>query len=808
MCAHLTFYSHPGKLLEKHIEGVVQKALYRFPSSPLVKWAAYFHDLGKINPNFQAKLQRKNVNGYSAHAYLSAFAWLAFLQKNSERIKSELRDLLNAYIIFLIILKHHGNLPNIDNPLSRDHLDQFRQFLEDYPELPISDFLKENLGIKHVTFFTNSSIFEFVKKLMHSAQQKWKNRPLEYFMNTQFAFASLIEADKRDASNNGHYALPQILVRLAMKLPESLENTFNGFSVDNDLNKQRTAIREEAESKLRTYLHENKQRVFTLTAPTGAGKTLTLLHLAAIIQEKHPQLGIVYALPFLSIIEQTQSIAGKLVGEELVLAVSSKAHDKSMDFLVEQLDRSIDDYLIDKLLKRDFLRTTFDHPFIITTFVQFFETLLGNRNATLLKLPNLSNRIFLIDEIQALPPRLYIFFAAWVHAFCVRNNCFAILSSATMPEFIFPEKSYLPDERKPQKLFPNYHPPLELLDYEKYFQDSCFNRYKVVRHDPFELNYTQLVDSVLQQSNSCLVIVNTIKDSKEIYKALRESLAHNQDTLLFLLNTHFTPHDRLCKIYEIQQCLKKNRRVVLISTQLIEAGVDIDFPVVYRDLCPLPALIQSAGRCNRNNKLVEGGTVYLFHLINNGKSLAKIVYKDFRRELAEMESELFKKSSEIDESALMHFQKRFFTNVARNLSIGDCEIWMDGKKESCNLIELVCKGEFETIGRFQLIQEETFGKTFQYYIPIDPENNPYRQAEMIAEQIRQCSDYWTSLPLRLKLTQLMRRIQNYTINLRLPRNTPPPVYSSDSFGIRLLANTELYTYEYGLDVESAADLIL
>ncbi|GIV39350.1 MAG: CRISPR-associated helicase/endonuclease Cas3 [Patescibacteria group bacterium] len=807
MCARLKYQSHPGKPLEKHIEGVVQKALHRSPS-PVVKWAAYFHDLGKINPFFQQKLEKKEVNGYSAHAYLSALAWLAFFLTNNQSLRQEIKEPIYIYIIFLLIIKHHGNLPDIEHPTSREHLSQLKSFLEENPHLPFSDFLRENLGIQHNSFEI-SNIIEKLGSFIQKIVAKWQDKPLDYFMDTQFAFASLIEADKRDAGNNELYALPQTIERLRKKLPDALTNTFHRFSADNDLNKQRIALRKEAESRLRTFLNEGKSRIFTLTAPTGAGKTLTLLRLASIIQEKYPEMGIVYALPFLSIIEQTQAIAEKLLEEELVLAVSSKAHDKNMEKLIEQLDYTIDESLLDKLLKRDFLRTTFDHPFVITTFVQLFETLLSNRNATLLKLPNLSNRIFLIDEIQALPPRLYIFFAAWLQAFCERNQCFAILSSATMPEFIFPEKPYLPEERKPQKLFPGYSPPAELLEYTKYFQHACFNRYKIIRHDPFELDYGRLVSAILQQDKSCLVIVNTIQSSKELYKALKAKLLHDRNTWLFLLNTHFTPHDRRRKIREIQQSLQEGKqRVIFISTQLIEAGVDIDFPVVYRDLCPLPALIQSAGRCNRNNKLPEGGHVFLFHLKSEGKSFAKIVYKDFRGELNNMEAELFKNCTEIEEKNLVHVQKRFFERIARNLSIGDCEIWIDGQKQNHNLIELVYKGKFETMGRFRLIQEETYGETYQYYIAPDIEHDPYRQAETIAEQIGQCPDYRTSLPLRLKLSQLMRHIQDYTINVRLPRNATPPVYSSDSFGIRSLANRQLYSYEYGLDIQSTVDLIL
>ena len=820
MCACLRYQSHPGKSLEVHIKGVVQKAM-RHSSFPVVKWAAYFHDLGKINPFFQRKLQTKEVSGYTAHAYLSALAWLDFASKNRQILRQEMKDIVDIYITFMLIVKHHGNLPNIAQPISREHLSQLAIFLKKKPYLPFSDFLKENLGIEHTPFELSESTIdrEWLGVFVQKMAEKWKDEPLNYFLETQFAFAALIEGDKRDASNNNYYAFQKLLPRLQVLLPQSLTRKFNSFPGDSLMNQQRTSLRKEAEKSLKKHLKSGKQRLFTLTAPTGAGKTLTLLSLANIIQQKHPGLGIVYALPFLSIIEQTQHIAESLLAnnKNLVLPISSKAQDKEMEALIKQLDSDMSEELIEKLLKRDFLRITFDHPFVITTFVQLFETLLSNRNSTLLKLPNLANRIFLIDEIQALPPRLYIFFSAWLHTFCERHNCFAIFSSATMPSFDLPHKPHMQREKNslhPQSFFATYTPPVELLDYRKYFTQGCFNRYRIIRHVPFEVEDDMcLVDSVLKQNTSCLLIVNTIKDSKRFYRLFKERVSgapKSSTAKLYLLNTHFTAYDRRRKILRIQKDLKENSRVILVSTQLIEAGVDIDFPVVYRDFCPLPALIQSAGRCNRNNKLEQGGKVFFFHLKKEGKSSAYIVYRDFRNLLNKMEAELFiQQKNEIEEKELIVIQKRFFNHIAKNLSVGDCEIFENGKKNKVNLIELVKEGQFETIGRFRLIQEDTFGESYQYYIPpFNLDFDPYEEAEKIAEQIHGCTDYRESIPLRLKLSQLMKLVQDYTVSIRIPRNMHPPVYSSDSFGIRRLACSDLYNEEYGLDVENAFDQIL
>ena len=146
-------------------------------------------------------------------------------------------------------------------------------------------------------------------------------------------------------------------------------------------------------------------------------------------------------MPFLSITEQVQEIISNILNID-VLSVNSKSFNERIEKAQQEYETEQSSEKLKALLVEDFIENTFDHPFIITTFVQLFETLLSNRNSTLLKLPNFANRIFLIDEVQALPPRLYIFFTAWLDAFCKMNNSYAILSTATMPYLGIPDKSY------------------------------------------------------------------------------------------------------------------------------------------------------------------------------------------------------------------------------------------------------------------------------------------------------------------------------------------------------------------------------
>lgn len=152
---------------------------------------------------------------------------------------------------------------------------------------------------------------------------------------------------------------------------------------------------------------------------------------------------------------------------------------------------------------------------------------------------------------------------------------------------------------------------------EKYFADEVFNCYSIQRLVQDNFTIDDLATHILNQSESCLVILNTIQDTKDLFALF----SHSSDEYL-LLNTHFHLEDRKAKIATCKAKLQNGERVVLISIQLIEAGVDIDFPVLYRDLCPLPNLIQSAGRCNRN-KTKNKGKVYFFELKKDGKLRAE-----------------------------------------------------------------------------------------------------------------------------------------------------------------------------------------
>lgn len=308
MVHDLKFESHPGKLLEEHIRGVQKGTLLR-SALPIAEVAALFHDLGKINPNFQDKLYGKS-NGYANHSYLSVIGWVNYALVNMKDIMNNQglknQEELSLFILQIAVLigKHHQNLPNFDKVfIGSEELIRATEFAkENGHNLPMNEFLNKTLKLDCASFELKWGKQEnmFVSFLSKYQKKAWRQSPLKSFMDTQEAFAALVESDKRDAGKNKDFFFDENIEKNTIQLSENLELTFDKFEKspnNSKLNILRTQIRLEAVDRIKSKLTTD-ERVFTLTAPTGAGKTFTMLSVANEIRKLKGNLGIIYSLPF------------------------------------------------------------------------------------------------------------------------------------------------------------------------------------------------------------------------------------------------------------------------------------------------------------------------------------------------------------------------------------------------------------------------------------------------------------------------------------------------------------------------------
>ena len=782
--------SHPNKLLLEHIEGV-RRNVRKLTNSPRAELVAIFHDFGKINPYFQNKIIDKEARGYSKHSYLSAYILFCTCGKYINEITSFLNYKVSANEVLgliAIIAKHHGNLPNFSISedsylLQRLEIDELFHFFDENDCSIIEDLLDNYLSISSIVpTMRHGNIRKCFKEKLYFDYRKTPNGHfLDFFLDIQNTFACLLYADKADAANYDDIidVNKKKVDEFAEIFKSRLDSYLCNLNQDTALNVLRTQIRLCSNKNIRIGLNDNK-RVFELTAPTGSGKTLMLLSLASEIIKYKGGKRIIYSIPFLSITEQVESeILKVFVGyEDFIQRIDSKSENKRLDEKIASLEGEPADKNYKEFGLLTFMEDTFAYPLVITTFVRFFETLLSNKNSELLKLPNFSNCIFLIDEIQALPPRLYGFFVAYLTKFSEKFDSYAIISTATQPNFNLPSTGDKVAEIK--EFFDDYIRPYPLLP-SSYFNNELFNRYKIHLNMEVKWGMDELAHSVLSKNSSVLVILNTIADTKDLFESLKTKLAIDE---IILLNTHFIPDDRMTKIKVSKQRLKEGKRVILISTQLIEAGVDIDFPIVYRDMATLPSIIQSAGRCNRNGKLAEKGNVHLFCFVDkNGRKRHEFIYGEDKPLLNYTKDTLSGRNLDYyEEKELLNIQQSFFKKIQSELNWG-----YYGK--NCNFVDDITNCMYEKIGKFRLIDEQSYGTEHKYYV--SKNENDIMFEDLLSKQdelitlLNESADIGQIKYKKKEIELHLKSMANRIVTVRLKADQTQPLLgdSRDFFGL-------------------------
>jgi len=745
--------SHPqspnfpqGKPLVVHLEKVTSNALRKYTGPEryryIVETAALLHDIGKANPNFQEYIRQpyvfKNTQKFKDHAYISAVILLILLLNNL----LEKND--NDYLIWIgivIISKHHSNLPDLTKePLHNESLKKVAKYFQEESETAEIFIKNANIILDHFKSrlpFLNSTLTmqDFSEEKIHrlnliipriikdyfNTEQK-----LEYFLISQYIFSCIIEGDKRDAGDNNVINTDKVFetftpIYFDRKLKEYYQGNSKKAIAKESLNKIRTLIKDKCVQEVKKQLAKN-ERIFQIISPTGSGKTLTFLSVASEIKKHYQDKNykVIYALPFLSITDQVTNICKQIFENDEYQDIIYRIDSASINN--RSIKNNDEDNKINQQnqLNEAFAEDIFDHAFIITTFVKLFETLLSNKNKTLLRLNNFSNSIILIDEIQALPPRSYTFLIAYLSKFAELFDSYVVIGSATQPKFGFSKEQKYVNELtnvKLKDLFFSYKEPISLLpEYKDIYQDNNFNRYEL-NINLENRKIPDLVQDIFDHESSVMIVLNTKNSSNELYTELYNKSVSSHS--IYLLNTLQTLRDRRNKLNEIKAKLVNNEKIILISTQLIEAGVDISFPIVYRDFAPLPSIIQVAGRCNRNFEK-KNGSVYLINIISNsGKRYCELVYD---KDLLQITEQVLQNLYTLKEKDLLPIQNAFFEKLNTILHFGKYKlIYTDQTNNEYFLDTAVFKFEYDKLSQFRLIDEEN-GERASFFIIKDEED--------------------------------------------------------------------------------------
>lgn len=565
--------------LVSNAKGILHPSISKEVQQKLLRHLAQFHDIGKYTSYFQNYLlgQRIVDHHLKNHSKIGAFAIHQFYNKVDERISS---------IAYYLVKSHHTNLVSFnDDPLfSTDRIQLEYQFKKQAEDIGNNiNAISTELNIPQL-----NNLFKFPDKIIrkHLKAIVRESKICNYFL-INYLFSILIEADKLDASDSPIYRSKYIEDSI-------VENYINNFKAD----KLKNSVRHSVTSQIEVDNFAYEGRLFTLTAPTGIGKTLTALEFALKIRAKHfEKTGelkkVIYALPFINIIEQAVEIYSEVIGNKgKIIAHYQYATP-------EENESNYNKYLM--------LLETWQADIIITTFVQLFETIISNKNSSLKKFHHLQDSILILDEVQAIDLNQLPLVGAVLFHLSKFMNTTILLMTATKPLIFELSDELLVDEKcSYTELLPNY---------PEVFRK--FNRTKIISYQlHIEVNSKTLLELIKKYSanrNSILLVCNKIDTSLRYFYLIKNSFAE-QDFKVLYLSTNLIHSDRLKVINSVKYLIGQNEKVILVSTQSIEAGVDLSFEIGFRDLAPLDSIIQVAGRVNRvNDKSNRNAPVIVFN---------------------------------------------------------------------------------------------------------------------------------------------------------------------------------------------------
>lgn len=673
------FWSHPNKLLEHHIKNMISP-----DDDELGKQVKLYHDIAKLKNNFQIYIRDTSNDMLDKnHSLLSAYFFLL----NSKF------DEVPTIFGFLAIVSHHGDVVNLMT-LAREA----NKFFKNQKELEQWDEVAgaaKNIKIYSGLSTKKDEFLDRAEKLrQYLVLSQYRHKfTYEDFINFKSLYSNLIYSDKFEAifsmpkQENKDIPIDVLEASIKNLPPNKKRDTFRNFVLNN---------------------FDEKYKLFTLTAPTGYGKTLTALNFA--LKFNKPR--IIYALPFTSIIDQTYDIVAKIYKNSDILV--SKAHHKTT-IGEENLTQE------DRYSKIKFLMESFSGEINVTTLYQLIFALFGNKNKDNVKFNQLKNSVVIIDEAQAIPYNFRKDFILLCEIISQRLGTIFIFMSATMP--VIKSENFK---------------EISNLDYF-----SKQDRYVIKWLDIG--GEDELLEKICETASdkNTLVVVNTIKKAQELFTKLRDKFN------CFCLNGYMYDDHKRATIEAVRCAIDKSKvdplasKILLISTQSIEAGVDLDFDIGFREVSPISSIIQTAGRVNRHFGATRG-ELYVFPEISK---FTNLIYGDLYKVSGTILSDL--KQKEVQESEILEISNLYFQKISNQL-------------ENLHIKSEIEKLEFENIN--QKI-EDIMNDNYKQTIIIEPEENFIKDFEAKIFEIKNSPN--EKFTIRDLFKNHIRKLSKFSINVVL-----------------------------------------
>ncbi|WP_338069868.1 CRISPR-associated helicase Cas3' [Bifidobacterium psychraerophilum] len=567
------------------------------------KTAGIHHDEGKAKKDFQEYLFDDGIKrGTVIHAYQGAFTI-------SEIPTSSAIGKLTQEILELVITSHHGDLPDCIVPTGDSSFFEKMSETNKSKEKYHYQEVKENLyGLDLDTRRRFDKSAEETDALMHRLNHAgYVNERSLYFSLGQYVkyiFSRLVDADRLDA---GYFGSQQRFVPCKpdwRHLIDRFEKSIGDFDNTTFINQLRFEISEACrQASVRA------TGIYTLAVPTGGGKTLASLRFALHHALRTKKQRVIYVSPYLTITSQTtksfRDILGLSEDSDVILehysgVMGSTGRDGDNDDIDHQGENDGS-----TVSRRKLAAERWDSPIIVTTMVQFLETVMSSHATKLRKFHNMANSVIIFDEIQSIPVNAINLFKEVVSFLSAILNCTILLCSATVPQL---------ETIGRRNLLLSENPDI-IEDSDRYA--AAFKRTNIVPiKQEFDLDeFANFVLEKALENGNCLAIVNLRSEARRLYQCLEQINADNQFTVVHLSTSMCGMH-RAKELGNVIETLKAKKPVICVSTQLIEAGVDISFACVIRATAGLDSILQSAGRCNRNGESHEPKNVYVVSIKN------------------------------------------------------------------------------------------------------------------------------------------------------------------------------------------------
>lgn len=784
--AHIRSDDQQEQLVEDHLFAVSNLAEEygdKIGAGALGALAGILHDAGKFTEDFRQYIIKACQNpdnppprGSVDHSTAGGRILFDYFHQ----VHSSETEKLVAELVGNVIFSHHGGLQdfispsNLSSPVDR----RFKKEVE-------SRGVYERL-LRH---FSKDELQEYIKQaekeiraILLKNQSSTRQPQVTLTLLMRYVFSCLIDADRTNTRNfeeklpdenqESHECLFRTFYHQLMQHLDSLES-----QPQTKINELRSEMSEACEQ-----FASKPSGTYTLSIPTGGGKTLASLRYALKHAVEHHKKRIIFILPYTSIIEQNAQTIRDILGDEKNIF---EHHSNVIE------SKNENNYFKDK--KTRLAKENWDAPIIFTTMVQYLDTFYSYSNRNARRLHNLADTVVIFDEVQSVPHRCISLFNESVNF--LRNVCNSsiLLCTATQPALDYVEHG------------------IDQIDGEIVKDirsvSEAFKRVRFVdKLRPEKWSTTDLavfVEEQMEYCSSVLAILNTKNAVSDLYQKLKE------DTSLpiYHLSTAMCAAHRRNVLSTVKNKLENGEKVICISTQLIEAGVDISFECVIRSLAGLDSIAQAAGRCNRNGEygmrdvfVVNHGEESLKHLptIKSGAEIAERLLKDIREGNVEGDA----LSSEV----MTLYFKNFYHTLKQDLEYpiyseyytlygllgGNSKVVQEYHNKHTDTFPLLHTSSFETLSRhFQVIEQTSTSIVV-----------PYEEGKELIADLTESSSI-------LSLEEVFKKIQLYSINIfenqkRELDQQGALIYHMNGKVLEL--RESFYDHEFGLTIEENASM--